>query len=281
MSLSAKEVLELFGFDGDIENTTIEQINEFKENNWIGRKVAATDPDIISAATGRVTGAGLTALKRSLKEFGFELDPEEIKGKKFEEIIELGFKEKLGSKIAALEEAAKSGNDKKANEALAQLELERKKLKELEEISENRLNELNTIKQNAANEIKSYKINDKYGKVRSAIPFSEGANEFTIKGFENHIKENYQIDLDEQENIIVMDKQGNRIKNQNGTDFENLENILKKEADKAGILKKNNANTTNPPIIRTLPTTQPQDNNTGIQPNKKAIAAAEALRQQA
>lgn len=281
MAITAKEVLELFGFEGDAENATIEELEQFKDTTYIGRKIAATDPDIISQATGRVTGAALTAAKRGAKSLGIEINPDDIKGMKIEETIDF-INEKVAAKLQSLEETAKSGNDKKANEALAALEDWKKKYKEIEELSENRLNELNTIKQNAASEIKNYKISDKFGKIKSSIPFSENANELTLKGFDNHLKENFIYELDENENPVMLSKDGSRIISANKIDFETPENIIKREADKFGILKKNNANPANPPIVKIQTQPTNTDNNTqGFAPNKRALANAEALKQQA
>jgi hypothetical protein len=61
-----------------------------------------------------------------------------------------------------------------------------------------------------------------------------------MKGWESHIKENFKFDYDEQDNPIILDKTGSKIKNPKKADeWLSPKDVLTMEADKLGLIPKN------------------------------------------
>lgn len=75
------------------------------------------------------------------------------------------------------------------------------------------------------------------------MPFSDGTTEVAKLGFNTLIQSNYKLDVGDDDSILVLDSKGNKIPNpkQTGT-YLGLPEILEMEADKNGLLKKNNLN---------------------------------------
>lgn len=243
MAIEAKQILELLDFQGNPEEATPELIQEHIGKTFIGREVAHTDEELVNKITGKRMGSFNTVQTRTFKELGVEFAPEEVKGKKEEEIFQLGI-QKINEQINSLKESAKQGSDAKAIKLQKELEDLQKKNNDTTGLLENAQK---TIEQKDAeynSKIKSFTLNSKLAEVKKALPISKDANPYQVKGWEADIQENYEFDLDGEELIVKDRKTGERVKTANGTGhkFETVENILLLTGDKAGIIAKNTGN---------------------------------------
>lgn len=243
MAVELKEVLEAMDFSKD--DFTLEDVTNHIKETFVARKMVGEDPEIVSAITGKAMGSITTAIKRATKEAGLDIDfnAEDFKGKKIEEVISNVFAKNVATEFNTLKEKAKTGNSKKDEDWQKQIDGLNAKVQEYETIKTNLSSELDDVKKSKDDTIKSFKINSIYGDVKSKIAFSEQAGNLALRGFEEIIKEKYAFGFDEEKNEIIVNdaKSGTRIKNDKGTDFLSLTDVLTAEANAAGILKKNNA----------------------------------------
>lgn len=238
--LELKDVLaELDIHPEDLSKLTIEEFRKLRDEKFIGRAVVAEDPEIVKAITGKALGSINTAINGAFKDLGVELSNEDTKGKKVEEIIRFA----VGKAKDALEEIKKKGsdgNDKKLNDALKQLEDEKKKRGETEELLKNSQALIEQQKKEFDGNVKAFKLNHKLAEEKAKIPLSETADDFKKRGFDVVFNETYKVDIDENEQLIVTDKLGNRVQNPTKTGFLGFAEVYKSELDKAGMIKKNN-----------------------------------------
>jgi hypothetical protein len=91
-------------------------------------------------------------------------------------------------------------------------------------------------------EIKKFKVDSTIGAIESKMPWlpTSPVVEVAKEGFKSVLQKKYIFDLDEKGEAIVTDKEGNRIPNESKNDFLKPEDVIKMEADKAGLLAKSN-----------------------------------------
>ena len=232
MALDQKQIAE-FLFDEAKEFETIEQFKDALHKKFVSREVAVDDEEIKNKVTGKVLGSIETRLKR---EFG--LTEEEVKDKKVSELVELAASRQK-SRIAELEKAIKEGG--KGGEELAKLQEELATAKRMRDenaaLAQANANKLEEREQAHKQELQSFEVRFKLDQLKAGISWAESANQFARKGWENHIAENYNFAIVDGK-LIATDKAGNQIRNEKGTGNLTAEELLKLEAEKAGLVKK-------------------------------------------
>jgi len=235
MAIDQKEIAKYL-FDAEQSFETIDAFKDALNARFVSREVAAEDEEIKNKVTGKVLGALETKMKR---EFG--LTEEEVRGKKVSELIELaGVRVKSNVEALTAElEAAKKGSNGTEEIAKLQSDLNAAKLraKENEDLATANATKLEEATNIFAKEKGGILVGYKLEQIKASIPWAESANEYTRKGFDFAIKENYIFE-EENGELIVTDKTGNRIQNEKKTGFIKPDELLKSEADKAGLLKK-------------------------------------------
>ncbi len=116
-----------------------------------------------------------------------------------------------------------------------------RKVGEIDTARQEAINQFDQFKLKMAEEQKQSKINHTFERELGAIKLDPSVNEFTIKGFKATISEKYAIDLEEDGNIFVKDRNsGERLKSkEKAGSFLNLSDVLLQEATAAGIIQKN------------------------------------------
>lgn len=251
MALDQKQIAE-FLFDEEKEFETIEQFKDALHKKYVSREVAVDDDEIKNKVTGKVLGSIETRLKR---EFG--LTEEEVKDKKVSELVELAATRQK-AKISELEKAIKDGG--KGGEELVKLQeelaLQRKIAADNEALARANATKLEEREQAHKQELQSFEVRFKLDQLKAGISWAESANQFARKGWENHIAENYNFAMVDGK-LIATDKAGNQIRNEKGTGNLTAEELLKLEAEKAGLVKK--AGAANPTPTPTQRAAQPAD----------------------
>jgi len=238
--IEVKQVIEALGISGiDEEKVTIDDIKSHIGQNFILRANAEKDEELKTKFTGSVLGKLTTKAAQE-----FDLPSSEVKGKKMEEIFEM-VKGRYQATIKELEEKAGHGNDKKLEELTKQLTDYKAKYEAVEAGKNTLAEELEKTKAEAEGKIKSFKLNDIVTRAKSAIPFSDEFTKDQLKrnGFESLIASSYVFDIDENDKPIVRSKADNKIvmSPTAPANFASIEEVLKLEAEKNGVLKKNNA----------------------------------------
>lgn len=276
MAIEIKDILNVLGIEADSE-LSLQDIEDKHSALFISRAQAHTDEEIVNRATGRRLGGLETEIKRGFRNLGIDFQPEETRGRRLEEIYTLGI-EKLQQTIAQYKDQAEN------NEGLNSLkaELESKALRELELQEE--LNLANTKAEQALLEaderIKAFTLKTKISEAKARIPFSDSADEMKRVGLDTYFSRHYDVALDEAENLIVADKNGQPVKDKNTDSNLSFEEVYRQMAAHHKLLKLNNA----PAAATPRQKISALKNTASIpvsQPGSKALANEQALKQKA
>lgn len=234
-SLDIPEALQTELIKGDKK---IEDFNTHFQDTFIAKKLATSDKNIRSTIGGEITGSITTAANRA---FGFTKG--ETEGLKVEEIVAKGV-ESFNTKIKELEESKENTND----EQVEKLTKDFDKLKEKFNTSESALLDSNkTIESNKLNyekEIKGNQVSLLLNTEKAKLAYIDDITPLQKAGFESILSSKYKFDL-EDDKFGVTDLDGNKIQNENKTEFLNPLEVLKLEATENKLLKMNNTDTSN------------------------------------
>ncbi len=230
------ELKDITGYTG-IEATTLD---EFKEKFSAKFAPKSEMPDLEkerSAITGRIAGAMQTKAKTL-----FSLDPEEIKGKPWEEVLELGAKKK-NDEIEALKELSLKTNDgalKELNDKLEKLNKSKDEYKTAAQLAQEALEK---ERGEFAGKFKTFKaesvFKDSYLKVQPKLSALSKPEQFY---FDSVVKENVIIDFDENDQPVVMNKEGKRWSDPNKAGaFLSADAVIEALAVENNFIKKNDA----------------------------------------
>ena len=277
-TIENKDILNYLG----INETEIENIDSFREKfeTEFVKKSVLKDPksneykEFAPTFVGKVTGSTQTALNRKLKEYGIEMDANELNGKRIEDVIETGVSklyESLHGKVYDLENKLTKGKDEATKELESKLNSVQKKYTELESLHNNLKNEFQSAEENWKTNFKNERIKHLIAKQHEGIKWKLGIKDIEKEGFFGRIKTNYKIDIDENTNQLeVFDSNGNRIPNpkKSGT-WKTYNEILEEEGLKNEVWSANeNANKTNNQNISfKVNLNQNQNQNNPIQNN--------------
>lgn len=260
--MELKDVLAKLGID-KAEN--LDQFTDQFNKTYVGRQIAVDDDEIKKQVVGRITGGISTSMKRE-----FELDAKEIEGKKVEDILALGVA-KLKSKITELETNATKTKDEAVAEWQTKADKYKKEAGEYKGQIDGLSKVLEDTKGNFEKEKKSWVINQKYGDSYKKV-FSQFAEEVAkdtlkVEGFNTLVSKNFQFDTDDNNELLVYDKEGKRIPStaKIGT-FLTPEEALMKIATENKLLKMNEGNKKTV-VQTTTKTTQTQDGTKKMHPN--------------
>lgn len=199
------------------------------------------DNDFINEIIGKNIGKLENKVKQFAKEFEVEFEPEEFKGKKAEDIFEIALgktKTKVLAKQKELETKANSTAPeefiKKEQTLIQERDFFKSEAERIGGIHESF--KLEIVENNRKN-----KLNQGKEKLFNSIPFAPEAGELAILGFKAKLESEIQLDLDEQENLILKDKQGNLIANPNKAgSYYQPEEYFKEKAINEKVYKLNN-----------------------------------------
>mgnify|MGYP006282613437 CR=1 FL=1 len=254
-TIEPNEILNYLGIDTE----SIDSFDTFRDNfeQEYVKKSVIKDPksneykELMPTFVGKVTGSTQTALNRKLKEFGIELDQQEIKDKRIEDIIELGIgklADSYSSKLTEIESKSGKGGEEINKDLEIKLTSLRKKYGELEDVHNKLKQEFIGAEENWKTNLKNERINHLIAKEHEKIKWKNGIKDIEKEGFFSRLKNNYKIDYDETTNQLdIFDSQGNRIPNtkKSGT-WKSYTEILEEEGLKNEVWANNeNANKVN------------------------------------
>jgi len=206
---------------------TVDDFKTYLQSTWIHRDMVESDKELIDKIYGRRLGAINTELIKNFKDFG--VSKADTEGKKIEDLLKLA-SSKVNEKIKELNENAGKSDDKK----LEDLQTKLNALTEKYQLSENAVLAANQEKEKLSNDfnskMKEFKLNTVFNNVKSAIKWKDDITEVEKIGFDAMLKNKYRFDVDEKENPIVLDGDGNKVKNQKATAFISLQELVEKEA---------------------------------------------------
>lgn len=263
--------LEDLDLSGEFESKE-DALKAFHEK-YVSREVAPMDPDLKKQIVGRRLGELTTHAKRA---FGFQNS--DVDGLKLEDVIQKGT-ETLRAKIEELEKKGGGEPDEKLtqqlNELKAKLEAKNNELMEVAKAKEQ-------SEQEWQSKFTSYKVNDKLNSTLSSIPLIS-MDPIQRKGWEATIKEvDWRLN---DEGELRPYKDDEPLKNEKGTGLLSAAEYLKKMAEEANLIKKNDKGERGGQSGYAWQNNQPTRNTDNPKPGEKGfvhpklVARAEASRQ--
>lgn len=235
--------------------TSEEEINvdefakSFKDNY---RDVISNDPDFIQPIKDEIRGTELSKVEHKIKKT-FGLNSDEIKDKKFDEILQ-----------TALDKVKSTGSttSEELQNKIIELTRENKRLNE----------EIIPAKENEAKEqIKSFK---KESSIRSMLGSKQlvVSPEVVFPAVQNYINKSFNVDVDEDGSLIVKTKDGLNPLNEDGTKVLSFDEILENQLKNLNVLKQSNGSPEQKPLERK--TTFTQDSSTETKYNLPGLENA-------
>ena len=216
------------------DEVNIEEIVSDWKNGF--KNVISNDPDFIQPIKDEIRGTELSKVEHKIKKT-FGLSTEDVKDKKFDEII-----------ATAFEKVKATGNNTSEELQNKLMELTRENKKLMEEI-------IPAKEMQAQEVIKGYK---KETYIRGLL----GSKNLIVKpdiaylAVQNHLNAAYQIDF-EDNNPVIKTKNGLSPLNEEGTKTLSLEEIIDKKLAEDGLIVQSNGQMKSaPPTNKTVKTTQ-------------------------
>lgn len=241
-----KTVIEYLGLNPEKVKTLEDFKKEFDPNfirtSAIHERKDLIEP-LINAAYGKRVGVTETELKKVAKEHGLDLSTEEFKDKKIEEIARIVVTKAIENRadyVSELETKVKATGDGAMKEWQTKLEKVEQKLKDKEALLNKTSADFESYKTESSNKMKSFQIGYLDNEKRTKLKLKKDISDIEKAGFNAILSQNYQLDLDEKEGLIVRTKDGSRIANEKtaGT-FKTWDEILEQEAVKAKLFELN------------------------------------------
>jgi len=245
MAVTIKDLAAAVGVEIEDENAlTVEDFTAKVSERYILRENALKDETLRGQMVGKVLGAATTKAAQILG-----LKASDVEGKKIEEVIELGATN-LKAELEKLKADTGKPNDKKVEELTKKIGEYEGLLKMKEDGLTTLQSQLDEVTKTSSQKLKDYKLNDKKAKVLSSLAdkFSDDyvKNDLVKTGFNSYFDNEYQLDLDDKEESIVVKrkKDGSLVQSKTKAGHAaTFEEILLSEAEAKGIIKKNNGGT--------------------------------------
>lgn len=270
MPLETKVLLKELGMPEELAEKEITDFWSEFNGAFISKATASSDEEFVNKLTGKRVGPIMTALMRE-----FELDKKEF-GDKTPEYIATHVSKTYKQKLKELTDAGGGSNDENAKKLQANLEKLTGELNQYKEQNQTLSKQIEEQTQSYEGKLKSISVKTHLDKVKAEIPFVSDDESPLVKlakdGFDTHIEKTYNFDVDDQGNLVVTDKSGNKIHNKNKTAFLSPLEVLKRDAEEKKILRLNNGQPKNSGGKKDDTDIQPVHNRTLP---KKAIANAD------
>lgn len=254
--METKDIIEFLGYSPE-NIKTLDDLKSKFNTEFVRASNISEDSELIKPILGKVYGTLEQQIRKSVKNSGFDLDldnNEEFKGlkkvnEKFSYVVNK-LSEKRDSEINEYKSLSQKGGEEKVLEWQTKYE----KLKKSKEDADNMIgsltNEYESFKQKANGEIKNVKLDVLKKDVISKVKFKQDISDFEKKGYMATVQEKYIFDLDENEQLTVLDRNGNKIPSQKVTGtFKTAQEILEEEALAGKLYQVNEAATKQRPTI--------------------------------
>jgi ribosomal protein S19 len=210
--------------NAETDDVNIDEIaGEFQN---IQRDVLKNNPDFVSSIRGEVKGTELSKIEQKIKKT-FGLSAEDVKDKKFDDIISVAF-------------------DKMNKTAGAGAEELQRRLIELTNENKHLVDEIIPQKENEAKQaIKTFK---RESFIQSAIAKRSliVSPEVVKPAVQTYLESNFNVDVDDNGELIVKTKNNLNPLNNDGTKIVTFDEILDGHLSSLGVIKQSNGNPTPP-----------------------------------
>lgn len=240
MKLTLKEIGEIVGYQVEADDKfDKEEFVSHLNKSFVSRENVFKDDEIKGQITGKVLGSITTEAARI-----FSLKSSEIKDKKLEEVLQLG-KSKYETELQAAKELAGKGNEDVVKEYTTKIGALEKALQDNQAAWESEKGTYTSQIDQLNGTVKSVKLGVKRNEAFKGVSFVDEytTDELKRAGFESIINNTYDLDLDENEELVVKSKKDGApvLSKKNAGKYAPFSEVLTMEAEAKGLLKKNNA----------------------------------------
>jgi len=243
--MELKDILEAIDYKGDAESLDREKLVGHINSKFVARDRAFEDPDVLKQTRGRVFGelngrlAKITGKSKSeLQEMGaegaFDLLDETYEG--------------LNTKLTDATTKAKEGHSKQLLDLQADNDDLNTSLTQYKQATTEAQAAAAAAVKERDQGIRGFKVKHHRNNLFAAMPWAEDVNPYIKTGIQAEIESNYRFDLDENDMLVIKDKDGLFVPNpKQAGGFLGASDVLTQLAEKAGALKNNNGPGTPPP----------------------------------
>ena len=219
-----EEFLKKIGVNADViaklneeEANTDELVGQWKSGF---KTVMANDPDFIQPIKDEIRGTELSKMEHKIKK-QFNLGAEEVKDKKFDDIIQAAYEKVKNQSFPAPDEL-------------------QNKIMELSKENKRLVEEVLPAKENEAKEaISQYKKTNALRSALSSKPLIV-STDIVFPALNEYLSKNYSVELDEQDKLVIKTKNGLAPLSEDGTKTITFDEVVEKHLDTIGVLKKSN-----------------------------------------
>ncbi len=241
------DIASMLGFDSEFESK--EAFKTAHEEKFIIIKNIDGNKEILDPIFGKLKGSVETKLKSTFKKLGVEFEADEIKGKKLEEIIELGAERvetnhtaKFDDFKTSFEGDGKEEIEKLQGQLLTKDKEHKARYEEIQGLNTDLKDAIENKDKDHATSLKQRDLDLFTRQAFDKVTWAKESDSFDLKltGFKAQFADKYTLDLDDERNLLITDKEGKQIKNPEKVgEFEGIDTILEREAKEAGLLKIN------------------------------------------
>ena len=234
--METKDVLEYLGIEA-------EDLDSFKEkfnSQYFTEEQVFKDPQKLGKFTSKtLSGVEHNAFKIA-EGFGVQLNKDELKGKKTEEIFNAILETKETqhqNMIKELQEKATKGADEKYQTLQSDYEKMVGKVKDFEDMNKSLAQKVEATEKEWSSRVRDFKKSYLEKDLFGSIKYDPNIDPYKKKGFEAEVREKYKFDFDENDQPYVTDAEGKRIENpaKHGT-FKTPQEVLDEVAKEAGVV---------------------------------------------
>lgn len=282
--MEAKEILDYLG----IEANSLEEFKSQHSGRYYTEKQIHDDKQLL----GKFTGKTLKKIKQSIlnsareKEIPFtqsEFDEADLE--QVYETLDSRRLELFGKTEAELKAQIGKGGEEVIKPWQEKVSRYEQSLADEKKAKKEIADQFEGFKKEMEGKIKSTRIDyykkDVVGDIEKGFDPMAVKDTLKMRGWQSHITENFRFDFDEQDNPIILDKSGSKIKNPKKADeWLSPKEVLSAEADKLGLIPKNpqagrqvpqfGASSTTAPVTQT-----PAQNMQPVTPTRKLAPGME------
>jgi hypothetical protein len=151
------------------------------------------------------------AITKSFRDVGFEIDKEELNGKSLFELPSV-YASKIKSTVDELNSNKSATEEEIAKKYQSEIEKYKSKATDLSGLLEGTKTEFETFKTEIVQKEKKRTVDGYFGNAMGSLNWSESAIDIVKKGFRAEVMEKYRFDLDDENNPVVRDIEGNVVR---------------------------------------------------------------------
>lgn len=238
--METKDVIQYLGYNPE-EIKSIDDLKTKFDEDFVKRSIATTDKKIVDSVAGKHFSITEQKVEKLAKMFEIDVTSDEFKSDKvydkFDKIMS-AVGEKHTSSIKSLQDQVKGDGGDALKAEREKYEKLHKRFTDYDNLLKTTREELENEKKNSANTIKNFRVKQAWDSSLNKLKYSKDTDDLRKRGFVLEVESNYEIDIDDQDNLFIRDKKtGSQIKSdKKAGSFYTIDEILEKEAVKYKVI---------------------------------------------